>query len=673
MFSSSHQTGTQGLEILTPSGNGKDQRYASFLGNVSRTYERYIRGYCYEMNRASASTQIQCPSSSRDSLGIIQPFLCLQVNCGMKCGMQVKGKDTTVGAGGSKVSIEVIVLSKRGQRLRLHFSSLFNKFECNQLHAQIPWEWCNIDINCGDDRWTNVIIDLQFITSFCFTGAEYSNIISINVKPIIKLRKIFTLPVSSVVTTAISTRTGGTCGIGGTGMSTTGLNRIAAPTFQIPMNLDFPKGVEHDVRMLVASTVMAKLHVQEQATNNNGKSGKGTSTSKTGVCAAGGSTQLAVKSLGIHGVGFGSSVQRKLIPKRGSAIASASASAANSKARTVTTMKVSIDTDSNPNPNPNTDYEKLPSPAPAPAPLTSIRSNSMKVKTSHNGAAATRYVIEKEAAVYSVPPVPEPEPKAKAPEATVFGAPVLSFSNKDTGYSLSHRSEIAMSDSISISISNQDQEEEEEEEDGILNILVPTDYNYEDEDSFSLNNDNDNSNDNDDHNHNHNHIDNNIPIQVTISSSSPKTQTQTQTQKQKQNDNNNEKVLTNTNTNTVFSSLLSSSSSLSLSASISAEVNELRKSSEFQKQKQKQKEHKPEVVWQQETEAAAEEAEQRLQSLEARIQMALGGLSIAEQEYVEEFGSNDEYDDEVEEEAGYDEIGEEYESYSDEDGEEVSV
>ena len=95
----------------------------------------------------------------------------------------------------------------------------------------------------------------------------------------------------------------------------------------------------------------------------------------------------------------------------------------------------------------------------------------------------------------------------------------------------------------------------------------------------------------------------------------------------------------------------------SLSASITAEVKEMRKSTELQKQQTETDEVAAGAGAEgrlQNLDATSAGAERRLRNLESRIQQALGGLSVAEQEFVDEFGSDDGYSDDTGSDEDYD-------------------
>ena len=206
MFSHTHQVGKAGVEILSPAGTGKDDKHSSFQGSVSRAYERDIKGFTYCMDKASATTYIQCPGKgSRETLGVVQTLLVIQLQYFQD----------------AKLSFEISIIDKKGQRRRLHISSVFRTMECNGLHAQIPWHWGEV----SSDTWTNVVLDLPYLTQQCFQTAEYASLDGFCLRPMMKVRKIFTLPKDALVFSDV---------------------HIGDISVNIPSNLEFPKGTIHE-------------------------------------------------------------------------------------------------------------------------------------------------------------------------------------------------------------------------------------------------------------------------------------------------------------------------------------------------------------------------------------------------------------------------------------------
>lgn len=177
MFALSYQTGATGVELLTPSGT---QKSGSIGTNVVRTYDRDIKGYLFVVNSSSSAGGIQCPISVRDSLGVIQPLLLLQ--------LQTREKF-------EKVVVEVVIIDTMSQRHRLFFSSSFTRADANPLHVQLPWSWSG----SLSGEWNSTIIDLRNLTSRFFgRSVEFEILDSIKLYGSCRVRKIFTLPASAL-------------------------------------------------------------------------------------------------------------------------------------------------------------------------------------------------------------------------------------------------------------------------------------------------------------------------------------------------------------------------------------------------------------------------------------------------------------------------------------------
>eukprot|EP01038_Epipyxis_sp_PR26KG_P016340 gene16340-22261_t len=215
MFSSQYQLGDSGIEIFSPSGNDpfkifKLNHAGTSNNNIQKVYDRNIKGYMLSIPKASALTNIQCPNSSRESLGIIQPFFVLQ------CQLLGQG-----------FNLEIVVLDQQQSRKRLHFSTNFKEFDATALHTRIPW----IDHNING-KWMNVLLDLSTLVPICFKGSQFSSVDSFTIRPVCNIRKIFTLPHNSIIIT--DTFVG----------NNNQLSRLISDV-NIPNHYNFPIGVEY--------------------------------------------------------------------------------------------------------------------------------------------------------------------------------------------------------------------------------------------------------------------------------------------------------------------------------------------------------------------------------------------------------------------------------------------
>ena len=176
MFATEFQTGLTGVEILSPAGKIPPSRLLKINGApalIAKDYDRDIKGFKYMLTgKGSQTSSIQCPSVLKDSLGLTQPLLVLQ----LKSLVQE-----------DPLNLEVLILDKAGQRRRFLFSTTFRTIDVNALHVQIPW------IQPNRETWTNVVFNLQLLAMQCFS-ATFASIESFILRPLCSLRKIFTLP-----------------------------------------------------------------------------------------------------------------------------------------------------------------------------------------------------------------------------------------------------------------------------------------------------------------------------------------------------------------------------------------------------------------------------------------------------------------------------------------------
>lgn len=170
MFSHAFQGGGLGVEIFSSSGKDPAKLWKC-TRNVHRVYDRTVKGFVFLLEKGTATQMNIPPEPSRELLGLVQPVLVLQLRLS-------PSKHT---------SLEVIILDDKGNKRRMHLSSTFREFECNDLHIQIPLRFEK------EDRWVNLVLDLDEIIGNCFRGHKVQNIMYICIKPVCRVRKVFTL------------------------------------------------------------------------------------------------------------------------------------------------------------------------------------------------------------------------------------------------------------------------------------------------------------------------------------------------------------------------------------------------------------------------------------------------------------------------------------------------
>ncbi|XP_076202648.1 protein CFAP20DC isoform X4 [Aptenodytes patagonicus] len=114
---------------------------------------------------------MQLPKETRQTLGLIQQFLTLQIFVPL----------------GQDFSTELLITDLGNIKRRLYLSTVHKELSVTPLHAKIPLFTIKRKI------WCNMCIDLVAFTSEIFRGAVFQSLDGISISANCKLRKIFTL------------------------------------------------------------------------------------------------------------------------------------------------------------------------------------------------------------------------------------------------------------------------------------------------------------------------------------------------------------------------------------------------------------------------------------------------------------------------------------------------
>ncbi|KAG6936100.1 chromosome 3 orf 67 [Chelydra serpentina] len=123
------------------------------------------------LERSSQTNKIQLPKETRQTLGLIQRFLVLQIYVPL----------------GQDFSTELLVTDLGNIKRRLYLSTVQRELSVTPLHAKLPLFMIKRKI------WCNLCIDLVAFTSEIFKGAVFQSLDGIIISANCKLRKIFTL------------------------------------------------------------------------------------------------------------------------------------------------------------------------------------------------------------------------------------------------------------------------------------------------------------------------------------------------------------------------------------------------------------------------------------------------------------------------------------------------
>ncbi|KAM6060490.1 protein CFAP20DC isoform 1-T2 [Theristicus caerulescens] len=172
MFKNQYQGGPF-VEIFSAQGKNPGAKWKVF-GNPSaiwKEYDKEVKGFVFVLEGSSQINKMQLPKETRQTLGLIQRFLTLQIFVPL----------------GQDFSTELLITDLGNIKRRLYLSTVHKELSVTPLHAKIPLFTIKRKI------WCNMCIDLVAFTSEIFRGAVFQSLDGISISANCKLRKIFTL------------------------------------------------------------------------------------------------------------------------------------------------------------------------------------------------------------------------------------------------------------------------------------------------------------------------------------------------------------------------------------------------------------------------------------------------------------------------------------------------
>ncbi|KAM6386903.1 protein CFAP20DC isoform 2-T2 [Pluvialis apricaria] len=172
MFKNQYQGGPF-VEIFSAQGKNPAAKWKIF-GNPSaiwKEYDKEVKGFVFVLEGSSQINKMQLPKETRQTLGLIQQFLTLQIFVPL----------------GQDFSTELLVTDLGNIKRRLYLSTVHKELSVTPLHAKIPL------VTIKRKIWCNMCIDLVAFTSEIFRGAVFQSLDGIIISANCKLRKIFTL------------------------------------------------------------------------------------------------------------------------------------------------------------------------------------------------------------------------------------------------------------------------------------------------------------------------------------------------------------------------------------------------------------------------------------------------------------------------------------------------
>ncbi|XP_065543496.1 protein CFAP20DC isoform X3 [Lathamus discolor] len=161
------------VEIFSAQGKNPEAMW-KISGNPSairKEYDKEVKGFVFVLEGNSQVNKMQLPKETRQTLGLIQRFLTLQIFVPL-------GRD---------FSTELLITDLGNIKRRLYLSTVHKELSVTPLHAKIPL------LTMKRRIWCNMCIDLVGFTSEVFRGAAFQSLDGISISAACKLRKIFTL------------------------------------------------------------------------------------------------------------------------------------------------------------------------------------------------------------------------------------------------------------------------------------------------------------------------------------------------------------------------------------------------------------------------------------------------------------------------------------------------
>ncbi|KAM6121147.1 protein CFAP20DC [Pterocles gutturalis] len=172
MFKNQYQGGPF-VEIFSAQGKDPGAKWKIFgsPSAIRKVYDKEVKGFVFVLEGSSQINKMQLPKETRQTLGLIQRFLTLQIFVPL-------GRD---------FSTELLITDLENIKRRLYLSTVHKELSVTPLHAKIPLFTIKRKI------WCNMCIDLVAFTSEIFRGSVFQSLDGISISANCKLRKIFTL------------------------------------------------------------------------------------------------------------------------------------------------------------------------------------------------------------------------------------------------------------------------------------------------------------------------------------------------------------------------------------------------------------------------------------------------------------------------------------------------
>ena len=145
----------------------------------NKVYDKDVKSFVYILEGETTTTKMSLPKDEKQSLGLLQRFLVLQLYVPL----------------GHSFSLEFGITDSGNNKRRILLSSNHRDVTITQLHARFPLNILRLGV------WLNLCMDLQSIVGETFKGQSFKALENLTISASCRLRKIFTMKLQPYDTT----------------------------------------------------------------------------------------------------------------------------------------------------------------------------------------------------------------------------------------------------------------------------------------------------------------------------------------------------------------------------------------------------------------------------------------------------------------------------------------
>ena len=168
LFETTYQGGPA-VEVFSAHGSNPTANW-KISGAVQRVYDKSVKGYVFQCE-GGPSAKMQLPKDERRLLGLVQPYLVLQLTVPSQ----------------KPFALELSISDTSKARRRVLLSTSFREPVRTPLHTRLPLASLHREV------WLNLTFDLVDLVAKCFPAATFWRLEGVTIHAACKVRRVFTL------------------------------------------------------------------------------------------------------------------------------------------------------------------------------------------------------------------------------------------------------------------------------------------------------------------------------------------------------------------------------------------------------------------------------------------------------------------------------------------------